>query len=349
MGDAATDLTGDVNGVPRGRRSSVMALLEPHLEAARRRSVAEVEIERKQRDTSSSSGEKRDVPVWWMFVVSSYCIPLGITNTLIGQILLPPLIQQCVGNESKQAALGLASSICSAIHTVEPFLGVISDRCTWRFRRRAFVVIGQSFIVIGVGGFFLANRTHHYGTLLGAYFIFHVGCMVGWVPYIAVIPEFPAHQRALGASVIAFTCGACEYIGAMLGIAVGRRWISAELTYIMMMALNVLNILLGCLSMGDSPGWLTAERPAPPLSKEDTDKSCYAIVRSRLCAPDRFKSMCNYLPLSHFYSCSTVAIFAQYIYIYIDSSRSGQCSLCCSLELCCLGGLTGIMYARCII
>ena len=60
---------------------------------------------------------KEDVPVWWLFVISSYCIPLGLTNTLIGQILLPPLIQKCVGNENKHAALGLAASICSGIHS----------------------------------------------------------------------------------------------------------------------------------------------------------------------------------------------------------------------------------------
>jgi hypothetical protein len=187
----------------------------------------------------------------------------------------------------------LASSICSAIHTIEPFLGVISDRCTWRFRRRAFVVVGQSCIVVGVAGFWLTDATHAYSTLLLSYVVFHVGCMVGWVPYIAVIPELPPHQRALGASVIAFTCGACEYIGSMLGVAVGQRWIGTGPTYILMLVLNVLNILLGCLAMGDSPGWLTAERPAPPLSAEDSGRSCAAIARSRLCGgPGQLKAMC---------------------------------------------------------
>jgi hypothetical protein len=115
------------------RRSSVGVLLQPHLESARRRSVARVaasahaaaaedipeqdDIVAEQDpgrrapsdDAAPGHGEKKaDVPVWWLFVISSYCIPLGITNTLIGSILLPPLIQKCVGNESKQAALGLA-------------------------------------------------------------------------------------------------------------------------------------------------------------------------------------------------------------------------------------------------
>ena len=56
--------------------------------------------------------------------------------------------------------------------------------------------------------------------------------MVGWVPYIAVIPELPPHQRALGASVIAFTCGTCEYAGSVLGVAIGKHWMSNDVRMI---------------------------------------------------------------------------------------------------------------------
>jgi hypothetical protein len=125
------------------------------------------------------------------------------------------------------------------------------------------------------------------------YFLFHVGCMVGWVPYVAIIPELPPHQRALGASVIAFTCGICEGVGSMLGIAIGRHWLSNDFAWVLMVVLNVINIVLGCLSMGDTPGLFTAERPAPPLLPADEGKSCLSVVRSRLCSPGRLKTMCQ--------------------------------------------------------
>jgi hypothetical protein len=167
---------------PRSRRSSAAAVLEPHLEQTRRLSVPRVpkplawhsgttdnDDEQDRQEGSGGVAAKADVPVWWLFVISSYCVPLGLTNTLIGNILLPPLIQRAVGDESKEAALGLASSVCSAIHTIEPFLGVISDRCVWRYRRRTFVIVGQCLIVIGILGFWSADISRSYWQLMLAY------------------------------------------------------------------------------------------------------------------------------------------------------------------------------------
>ena len=40
---------------------------------------------------------ERAVPVWWIWVISLYCIPLAIANVCINNILLPPLITSIVG------------------------------------------------------------------------------------------------------------------------------------------------------------------------------------------------------------------------------------------------------------
>ena len=142
------------------------------------------------------------VPVWWLCVISLYCIPLAIANVVINNILLPPLITSIVGNGGKEAALGLVTSLVAAIHSIEPFLGVIADRCPWRYRRRAFIVVGQSSTALGVAGMWFVNHHHEWHLLVGAYFVFHFGNMAGWVPYVAIVPELPSHQRATGAAII---------------------------------------------------------------------------------------------------------------------------------------------------
>jgi hypothetical protein len=53
--------------------------------------------------------EEERVPVWWIWVISLYCIPLAVANVVINNILLPPLITSIVGNGGKEAALGLVS------------------------------------------------------------------------------------------------------------------------------------------------------------------------------------------------------------------------------------------------
>ena len=47
--------------------------------------------------------------MWWIWVISLYCIPLAVANVVINNILLPPLITSIVGNGGKEAALGLVS------------------------------------------------------------------------------------------------------------------------------------------------------------------------------------------------------------------------------------------------
>eukprot|EP01052_Picozoa_sp_SAG31_P051913 SAG31_NODE_12558_length_932_cov_1.774310_1_plen_145_part_00 len=114
-----------------------------------------------------------DIPTYWFWVISLYNIPLGIANTVINSILLPPLIQRVVGAEGKEAALGLVVSMVSLIHTVEPFLGALSDRARCG---------GQGCTCLGIAGMWFVEHLPEWHLLVGAYFVFHLGNMVGWVP-----------------------------------------------------------------------------------------------------------------------------------------------------------------------
>ena len=133
-------------------------------------------------DRGGEGGAERAVPVWWIWVISLYCIPLAIANVCINNILLPPLITSIVGANAKEAGLALVTSLVAAIHSIEPFLGVISDRCPWRFRRRAFIVVGQSCTALGVAGMWFVMHVPRWHLLVAAYFLFHFGNMVGCAP-----------------------------------------------------------------------------------------------------------------------------------------------------------------------
>lgn len=123
--------------------------------------------------------------------------------------------------------------------------------------------------------------------LVAAYFVFHLGNMVGWVPYVAIVPELPSHQRAAGAAIIGFTTSGSLYLGSMLGLFIGQSWISHDTAFAFMLMLNIINLPLGCLAMGDRPGCFSAERPVPDSDPGDAGKSCATMLRERLGSPRR--------------------------------------------------------------
>ena len=126
--------------------------------------------------------------------------------------------------------------------------------------------------------------------LVAAYFVFHLGNMVGWVPYVAIVPELPSHQRAAGAAIIGFTTSGSLYLGSMLGLFIGQSWISHDTAFAFMLMLNIINLPLGCLAMGDRPGCFSAERPVPDSDPGDAGKSVAKQERRqrRQCMPVRF-------------------------------------------------------------
>eukprot|EP01047_Picozoa_sp_COSAG01_P015405 COSAG01_NODE_771_length_13718_cov_54.441442_10_plen_323_part_00 len=190
------------------------------------------------------------LPLYWILVISLYQVPLALMNVCINQILLPPLIKQTVGAKNKELALGQVTSLCAAIHAIEPFLGAISDRARCSFRKRAFILFGQSCTCLGVAGFWYVDHlpevdtsastggeeVHSHGVkwhlLVLAYFCLHLGNMVGWIPYIAIIPEMAPSQRGQAAGIIGVVGGACAYCGSLLGGAIGENWITHDEAFV---------------------------------------------------------------------------------------------------------------------
>ena len=129
-------------------------------------------------DGPKSLGHKNDgpIPLYWILVISLYNIPLGLMNICIGQILLPPLIKATVGNDHKESALGQVASLCSLIHSVEPFLGAISDRARCSFRKRAFIIFGQAFTCMGIAGFWYVSHIKEWRLLVIACECSHRTC-----------------------------------------------------------------------------------------------------------------------------------------------------------------------------
>ena len=254
---------------------------------------------------TSEGDTDETVPVYWILVIALYNIPLGLMNVCVNTILLPPLIKDVVGDKNKEAALGFVTALCSAIHVVEPFLGAASDRARCSFRKRFFIILGQSCTCCGVAGFWFVDRVvradgarqHHleWRFLVMAYFMLHLGNMIGWIPYTAVIPEMPASQRGQAAGIIGVVAGGCMYAGSVLGFLIGQKYIGNDAAFLFMLVLNICNIPIGCLAVQGSPGtWsrpFRSERAAPPLSAEDAGKTFVTILRERLVSPSKLWAM----------------------------------------------------------
>jgi hypothetical protein len=98
-------------------------------------------------------------PTWWLFVITLYCVPLALTNGLYTGILLPPLLSKIVNASAvvdpsstmtKQAAMGGATTLISAIAISYPLMGWLSDTCPFRYCRSAFIVAGQLCALAGL-------------------------------------------------------------------------------------------------------------------------------------------------------------------------------------------------------
>ena len=83
--------------------------------------------------------------------------------------------------------------------------------------------------------------------------------------YAAVIPELvPPKQRGMASGFQNFMQLGGGLAGNGIGFLTGIGWCSQDWAYIILIVLNVIDIPLGMMGVGGSPGWWTPERPRPP-------------------------------------------------------------------------------------
>eukprot|EP01051_Picozoa_sp_SAG22_P011452 SAG22_NODE_1103_length_5558_cov_1.611650_4_plen_425_part_01 len=271
----------------RSRRASVQAILLS-----------------KEGSSSPAEAAAELQPTWWLFLLSLYCVPLALTNNLFTGIILPPLLQEIVNTTAtydptstatKQSAMGQVSTLISFINLSVPLLGWLADRCAFRFCRSAFIVTGQ---LMAIGGLLLAALTSHgcysvdadtrrafcsWPVFLPGFVMFHAGYLVGWVPYMAVMPNINPAQRSKLAGFTSFVEAGAGWTSNGLGVLVGERVLSTTGAFYTMVLLNVIAIPLGTLSMQPRPGCCAADnnnnagkRAAAAAARQDSAEAASA-------------------------------------------------------------------------
>lgn len=102
---------------------------------------------------------------------------------------------------------------------------------------------------MAIAGLLLAALTSHgcYGddpaarqalcswpVFLPGFVLFHAGYLVGWVPYMAVMPNICPSQRSKLAGFTSFVEAGAGFACNGLGVLVGERWLSTEGSFYIM-------------------------------------------------------------------------------------------------------------------
>lgn len=103
-----------------------------------------------------------------------------------------------------------------------------------------------------------------------------------WIENVGVTPlALQANKQWRVERMQGFSSSVSMYAGSMLGLMIGQGWISTNVAFAFMLALNVVNIPLGCLAMGDRPGeWECSNTPLWDVC--ESDLACIETYRGIL-------------------------------------------------------------------
>ena len=205
------------------------------------------------------------LPAWWLLLQSSFMAAPALSNSLVLPLIIPPRITALVGQQHKHAALGLVTSVQTAITLAGPLIGTWSDKwpCPAKTcgRRRPFVLFGQAAIV---GGLFCMHLAPTIELLNCSYQLYFTGCLFSWIPFMTILPELvPPNQRGTASGIQSSVILLLGFIGNALGVLLGESLLSVALIYWICIALHAVMLPVGIVALAERPGCCEAEKPAP--------------------------------------------------------------------------------------
>ena len=175
---------------------------------------------------------ERLLPTWWLILIAMYGMPQAVCN-LFDIIVFPDRVAHLAGDAHKHALLGALMSMRGCVHMALPLVGTATDTVLpvigrWG-RRRPILMVGCACLVVGLT---ICKFSRDTATFSAGYAVYCVGCMVGWVPYTAVIPDLvPLSQRASASawqSALQSVGGACVCVYTVHQILLPQRDIITE-------------------------------------------------------------------------------------------------------------------------
>ena len=206
------------------------------------------------------------LPPWWLLLQGSFMAAPALSNSLVLPLIIPPRITALVGQQHKHAALGLVTSVQTAITLAGPLIGAWSDKwpCPARTcgRRRPFVLFGQAAIV---GGLFCMHLAPTIELLNCSYQLYFTGCLFSWIPFMTILPELvPPHQRGTASGIQSSVILLLGFIGNALGVMLGESLLPLALIYWICIASHAVMLPVGIVALAERPGCCEAEKAAPP-------------------------------------------------------------------------------------
>eukprot|EP01048_Picozoa_sp_COSAG05_P023442 COSAG05_NODE_5080_length_1269_cov_2.019658_1_plen_302_part_01 len=214
-----------------------------------------------------------DLPVWWIvFQMGGFWAPQWVTGGLLGGILIPFRLIDLVGEDHKAHALALTTVFSTIVNLCGPLAGAASDATPYTStfgRRRPYILVGMLGVCASI---YMMKVAATYATFMVGWILFCIGNNLAQPAYGCLLPELiPERQRNLGSGIFVFFQVTGALVSSGLGLLIGRRTISDDASYWILIGIEVFSLVTGMISMGRRPGLWQPERP--PLAVATTQKA----------------------------------------------------------------------------
>ena len=235
-------------------------------------------------------------PTWWLSLQQAANAPANLTFGLVCSVILPAVVADIVPAATKGSALGTAAMMGAVAQLLQPVFGAMSDRMRTKAlvcgRRRWFIIVAQLLTVcalavmavasaagsapddLGSASGSVASSEHpatssyrfRFWVLACGYTGFQLANCMFCGPMGAIIPELvPQHQQIASGGWSVFWSALSGIAAALLGIAFGEGYYTANETYVILGVLNLAGLVLGVIAFSGKPGCCELEAAPPPL------------------------------------------------------------------------------------
>ena len=200
--------------------------------------------------------DNRTVSPWFLARISLFWVGLSTMWGGLNIVYFPDRVESLVGTENKGTFLGLLlfSGLLVAV-VVQPLMGAVSDRSTFRIgRRRPYMVVGS---LLSAGFLLLIGAAGTFPLLFAAFIMLQISANSAHGPYQGVIPDLvPLRQRGRASGFF----GLGNLIGTVIGALVGGYFLDSGQPEVYLIVAAVVLTAVAIVSALSTP-----EKPPPPV------------------------------------------------------------------------------------
>ena len=205
--------------------------------------------------------ETRTASPWFLARISLFWVGLSTMWGGLNIVYFPDRVESLVGTENKGTFLGilLFSGLLVAV-VVQPLMGAVSDRSTFRIgRRRPYMVAGS---LLSAAFLLLIAAAGTFPLLFAAFILLQIAANGAHGPYQGVIPDLvPLRRRGRASGFF----GLANLIGTVIGALVGGYFLDRGQPEVYLVVAAIVLSVVAIVSALSTP-----ERPPPPAEDRVT-------------------------------------------------------------------------------